>query len=139
MNHVFYIISIIVILLIISYGKIIRSMGATDILEKKVYDCTGCDGWAVTHFILYVLFGYLYADKHLFFLVLSIGWELIETYIGTHKIMINGKRFVLIGDQDGTGNITGDDNAWWYGRISDVAFNMLGYIIGDFYKRKIII
>ena len=92
----------------------------------------GCDGWAVTHFLLFTLFGYFFPGRYMFFLLASISWELFETFIGTHKIMIGGKRFVLIGDQDSDGNLTEDDDAWWYGRITDVAFNMTGYILGDF-------
>jgi len=92
----------------------------------------GCDGWAVTHFMLFTLFGFMFPNKHMFFLITSILWELFETYVGTHKIMINGKRFVLIGDSDADGNLNLDDNVFWYGRITDIAFNMTGYILGDF-------
>lgn len=136
MHHIFYIISILVIISIIAYGRILKKHKKADILEKNVVNCNGCDGWAVTHFMLFLIFGYFFSDKHLFFLILSIGWELFETYVGTHKIMIGGKRFVLIGGTDDEGNLSGDEE-WWYGRVTDVAFNMMGYIAGDFYRRKI--
>lgn len=137
MRCAFYILCIIAILSIIAYGKILKRYKKADILEKNILDCNGCDGWAVAHFILFLIFGYFFPDKHLVFLTISICWELFETYIGTHKLIINGKRFVLIGDQDDNGNITENEDAWWYGRISDISFNMMGYIIGDYYKRKL--
>ncbi len=141
MHYVFYIISIIVILSIIAYGKILKQHKKADILEKKICDADFCDGWTILHVLLYLLFGYFFPDRHLLFLIVSIIWELFETYLGTHKLMINGKRFVLIGKTDLDGNLTGedDDNDFWYGRISDVAFNMLGYTLGDYYQRKILV
>lgn len=141
MYYIFYIISILVIVSIIAYGKILKKHKKADILEKKFYDCDGCDFWGISHIFLYLIFGYFFPDKHMFFLILSIGWELFETYLGTHKIMIGGKRFVLIGKTDNDGNLTGenDDNDFWYGRVSDISFNMLGYVLGDYYKRKILV
>ncbi len=144
MHYIFYMISILVVLTIIAYGKILKKHKKADILEKKFYDCNGCDFWGISHVLLYLLFGYFFPDKHLFFLILSIGWELFETYLGTHKIMIGGKRFVLIGGTDDEGNLTGEDDdnlsgdqEYWYGRISDIAFNMVGYTLGDYYQRKL--
>jgi len=137
METTFYIISIISILFIISYGRLIRKTKSPDVLERNFMDCNGCDGWAATHFALFAWFGYLFPDNHLHFLLISVIWELFETYVGTHKVMINGERFVLIGSSAANGNLTGNDEDFWYGRISDVAFNMSGYILGDFYKRSV--
>lgn len=140
MHYVFYIISIIVILSIIAYGKILKQHKKADILEKKICNADFCDGWTISHVLLYLLFGYFFPDRHLLFLILSIGWELFETYLGTHKLMIGGKRFVLIGGTDDEGNLSGeDDDNFWYGRISDVAFNAIGYAFGDYYQRKILV
>lgn len=136
MEATFYIISIISILFIISYGRLIRKNHKHDILEKNVMDCEGCDGWAMTHFLLFSCFGYLFPGRHLYFLLVSIIWELFETYVGTHKIMINGHRFVLIGSTADDGHLSGNDEDFWYGRVTDVAFNMSGYILGDFYKKS---
>ena len=133
MNITFYIISILIFLMIMSYGKIIRDyMNGNDILEKNVMNCMGCDGWGIIHFILFIIYGYLFPDKHIFFLTLSILWELFETYVGTHKIIIGGKRFKM---GDSSNMYEPNENHWWYGRVSDIAFNMAGYIIGDCYRR----
>ena len=125
---------IITIFAIIIYGYIIRKTNTRDILEKKIYHhpiCQDIDGWSITHLIFFGVLGMLYPGNHLQFLVVGIGWEAIESFIGQNRIKISGKRLQLVGDQDCDGNMTGNDNAYWYGKESDIVVDMVGYCIGS--------
>ena len=57
-------------------------------------------------------------------------------YLGTHKLEVSGKRLKLIGDTDEDGDPTGNDDIWWFGRISDVCFDIGGYTVGTALAEK---
>lgn len=90
---------------IIIYGKLVRTVFKKDLLRTRLLPCEGCDLWALSHATLYFMLGYLF-PKHLFILMLmGIVWEVIETGLGT------------VSD-------------WWFGRTTDIAFNLVGLIGG---------
>lgn len=125
---------IVVVLFIIAYGYFIRRTGTRDVLEKKIIDrkgFEGCDGWGLTHLIFFAVLGVLYPGHYVQALAVSFGWEAVEDFLGTHKIEVSGKRLQLIGDTDADGKPTGNTDGYWYGRLSDVALNMSGYVLGS--------
>lgn len=110
------------------YGIVLQRTGASNVFRTKVLDCEACDVWSVTHVLLFFLFGLLYPNKHILFLMLGIGWELTETYLGKYKITVNDISFLLRNDI----SIAEHNNeSYWYGRTEDIGFNMIGYIVGD--------
>lgn len=99
---------------IVLYGLFLKGRSGSDALETKFAACQGCDFWALTHFALYLVLGYLF-PKHLGVLFLiGIGYELFEAFLGAS--MNIGKE------------------SWWYGRISDIVFNTLGMLIGAIFE-----
>jgi hypothetical protein len=39
------------------------NVSEADVLLCKFADCNGCDYWALTHFLLYLILGYLYPNR----------------------------------------------------------------------------
>lgn len=125
---------IIAVMLIVVYGFILRRVKCRDLLGKEIFNhpiCQNIDGWSVTHFLFFGFLGVLYPGHHLQFLLIGAGWEVIETVLGQNKFGTTGKRIQLIGEQDADGNLTGDDDAYWYGKESDIVVDMLGYCLGS--------
>lgn len=95
---------------IIVYGKLVHAVFKRDLLRTRLFPCEGCDLWALSHTILYFMLGYLFPE-HLFILMLmGIVWEVVETGLGTMS-------------------------DWWFGRTTDIAFNLVG-LIGGYVLRQ---
>ena len=130
---------IVSILLIVMYGCIIRRTKCRDILGKEYFNhpiCQNIDGWSGTHFLFFGLLGVMYPGHHLQFLMIGAGWEVIETVLGQNKIGTTGKRLQLIGEQDADGNLTGNDDAYWYGKESDIVVDIMAYCLGSAWADK---
>ena len=95
-----------------------------DPLKNELGIFPGCDYWSILHALLYFTLGCLFPNRYLAFFILGILWEAFETYNGTHNMKFFG--FQLNKDTDGKEN-------WWYGRTLDIAVNMFGYILGNYY------
>ena len=111
---------LIAILNIAVYGYIIQSIIKTDILENKFADCEGCDYWAFTHFILYVILAYNFPSYYILLFLVGVTYEYIEYLIGATD---NPLKFLGPIGSDG-------DQTWWYGIVSDIIFNTLGIFVG---------
>lgn len=120
------------VVLIFLYGMLVRNYFKKDILELKFGNCTGCDYWAVTHFLFFVLLGYIWPNLLVELVIIGVLWEFVETFLGTRKLKLFGRRVQLIGSTDENGNVIEDQSKdqWWYGRVSDIAFNTVGLVIG---------
>lgn len=125
---------LICIFLICIYGVFLRRTKRRDILANDFFSTSliqNINGWSMTHFAFFFLLGVLYPGHHLAALNAGIIWEFVEQGLGTNIIKINGKRIQLVGDAvDGVS--TGNDEAYWYGKTSDIIINILGYCIGDY-------
>ena len=84
----------------------------------------GLDGWSISHLLFYMLLGYLFPNKIILTLSLGIIWELFETYIGIYKPIIF-KDFGFCS--------TDNSKVWWYGKISDIIVNFIGFMIGQYF------
>ena len=123
-NWVYYISFIIPVVLIGTYGKY-RCNNKTfkDPLEKQII--FGLDGWSVTHFVFFMIMGYLYPNTIIQTTSLGIIWELFEHLYGKHRpgwLGGYGDCNDLATDKEG-GN-------WWYGKWTDIVCNMAGFLIG---------
>ena len=82
------------------------------------------DGWSLAHIGFFALLGYLYPDTFVVAMGLGIGWELFEQVLGKNRP----------GALGGFGDCITTDPAvegpWWFGRISDIVMNVLGFMLG---------
>lgn len=127
------------IMLIVLYGAFLRATKTRDFLGKTIYNhpiFQDIDGWSVTHFVFFGLLGILYPGQHLQFFLVGFGWEVVETLLGQHKFGMTGHRLQLIGEQDADGNLTGNADAYWYGKESDVVVDCFGYALGSAWAEK---
>lgn len=130
---------IVCILLIVLYGVVLRATKSRDILAKKIYThpiCQDIDGWSISHFLFFGLLGVLYPGQHLQFLCVGFLWEVIETVLGQNKFGTTGSRLQLIGEQDENGVPTGNNDAYWYGKESDVVVDIFGYSLGSAWAER---
>jgi hypothetical protein len=126
---VFYIIAVIAIFV---YGWYKRKMKSRDFLETKIVG--SLDGWSLTHLFFWFGIGFIYPDHYMQCLIISMLWEGFETVLGTTKIQLSGVRLQLIGATDENGypiDCTDAEDAFWYGRISDIGVNLLGMAMGS--------
>jgi len=122
---------LVVIIFIFTYGYVVRNYLKKDVLENNFAECQGCDYWAVTHFAFFTFLGFMFPQNLLLLTIFGILWEFIETLIGTREIKLSGRRLMLVGSTDENGNVTDPEkDKWWYGRVSDVAFNTVGIVVG---------
>ncbi|MFA6165798.1 MAG: hypothetical protein WC700_04220 [Gemmatimonadaceae bacterium] len=130
---------IVVVLFIVAYGWFLRSTHTRDVLATPIFNhpiCQNIDGWSISHFIFFGVLGLMYPGHHLQFFLVGFGWEVIETMLGQNQLEMSGKRVQLIGDQDEEGNTTGKNDAYWYGKESDVLCDALGYALGSAFAEK---
>ena len=127
-NRYYFIIIFVSIFSIFLYGKY-RCDNITkhkDVLEFSLFHKSeelGLDGWSITHYCLYVVFGYLYPNVLVVTISLGILWELFETYVGIYKPdVISGFGFCELSNNR--------YKVWWYGKWSDVVLNILGFLSG---------
>lgn len=131
-NLTIFIVVICSVISIFLYGGIVRRLKIKDPLEKE-FNCIGCDGWAFTHFLLFFFLGYVDPNRYITYSVIGIVWECIETILGQNDIRVSGKRVMLVGEgTEKDGKIEYSHNSWWYGRVTDVAFDICGYILGSY-------
>ncbi len=130
---------IVVVVAIVAYGAVLRATKARDILATPIYNhplLPDVDGWSVSHFVFFGLLGLMYPDRHLQFLTVGALWEVVETLLGQNRVEVSGKRLQLVGDQGSDGVSTGKDDAYWYGKSSDITIDIAGYSIGSALAKK---
>lgn len=120
------------VLFIVLYGAWLRWAGRPDVLERRLVEQpAGLDGWGLAHVFFFGLLGFLYPRRHAQFLLVGVAWELIESLLGQTNLRCGGSRLQLIGDTDAAGRPTGKEDAYWYGRSSDVLMDVVGYTLGS--------
>ena len=110
------------------YGYITKNHLNIDPLEKSFAPCNGCDWWAVTHVLFFLLLGFLFPNNLFEIMIIGIVWEIFETIMGSFKIMVFAHRPASLLDKQKNGDYI---EPWWYGRVTDIAFNLIGAISGS--------
>ena len=117
---------VIPLLFIFSYGKFrCTHKDFKDPLETQLF--WGLDGWSATHFFWFMVMGYLFPQTIILSMSVGIAWELFEHYYGKNRpgwLGGYGDCKDLASDKESDGN-------WWYGKWSDIACNILGFVIGQ--------
>lgn len=75
------------------------------------------DGWSLTHVLFYILLGYLFPNQFVPLMAAGVLWELTESYI-LNRLSSRGKCTEM------------DSGSWWFGRVSDIPMNAIGFAIG---------
>jgi hypothetical protein len=128
---VFYIVAVLAIVL---YGHLLRITKSRDPLAARLFHhpvLQDVDGWSVSHLLFFGLLGVMFPDRHLQFLLVGIGWEVVETALGQNRFEVSGRRVQLIGEQAADGRATGAADAYWYGKESDIVMDAIGYAVGS--------
>ena len=86
------------------------------------------DGWSISHFILYFLFGLYYPTKINFIIGMGILWELFEYFTSNSNIeILSSIRGISRCKIKSNENVNGD---WFYAKLSDVFVNAFGAFLG---------
>tara|TARA_B100000035_G_scaffold59582_1_gene47851 strand:+ start:2610 stop:3071 length:462 start_codon:yes stop_codon:yes gene_type:complete len=85
----------------------------------------GIDGWSISHYLFFLVYGFLYPNTFMLTMICGALWELFECYVGIAKPkLLSGLGFC-------TPLTSGNkQKIWWYGKPSDIIFNSLGFITG---------
>ena len=89
------------------------------------------DGWSITHFAFFALLGYLYPDTFWLSMGLGISWEAFEHILGKNRPAILG------GFGDCVTTDPGIQGSWWFGRVSDILMNLIGFIFGAWLRSQV--
>ncbi len=126
-------------LIIIFYGWLRCKKNFPDVLEFKLLKnnhLSNLDGWWISHFVLYLVMGYLYPYSLRLSFIIGCIWEFIEFLAGKYKPKILSSIGFCKSSKKGE-----KDKIWWYGKWEDVLINLLGLILGktirlnSFFKR----
>ena len=105
-----------------------------DILMTKI-PVGDLDGWSCAHVMFFALLGYLFPDMFLEAMIAGGIWEGIEAFLGKSRPSWMGG----FGDCDlRTDQVDTTHKNWWYGRVSDLFMNALGFGIGYYVRKNII-
>ena len=86
------------------------------------------DKWYLTHLLFYGMMGYLYPDILHLSMTMGFLWEAFEFYLGYYK----PKWFF------NCYNTKHNSSGCWYGRVSDIFVNYIGFITGSNLKSLIL-
>jgi hypothetical protein len=126
---------ILLIIIIVAIGRSLiffRNGMATKLIN---FGDIKIDFWSISHILLYVYFGYHFPDYFIEFLLIGTLWEYFESVYCQDwvKQLIgcnNSNSFICRKfDED-------RDCSYWYGKIDDVAMNMIGFVIGAYLAKK---
>jgi hypothetical protein len=82
------------------------------------------DLMTIVHFMLYIIFGYIYPNNYIIAFLIGILWEIFERIIVSNKVLYNlVKKYWIIPEVYWNENIVNT--------ISDKVINMLGYLVGN--------
>ena len=116
---------------IIIYGCILHFTKSSDFLNKKIinielFNKPCCSWWPVSHFILYFILGFLYPDYQFEFIMIGIGWELIEHVSSPISKLMRANNE----------NLTDIEyTSWVSGSFNDIIFNIIGLYTGIILNR----
>jgi len=94
---------------------------------------TTVDLWSITHVIMYAYFGWLMPGKGFEFFLFGVGFEVLEDYLASNA------KTQLFSCASGALSFwchSSSNDIYWYGKWDDLLFNLLGYTIGEFVKKK---
>ena len=133
-------ISLLLILSIFCYKCILEYMDIKYKNDPLLFNINNSiiNGWLISHFIVFMVAGYMYPDHFYFIMLIGICWEFIEMCIGYIKYIPILKNIVYNNSLLGNTLKAKDDN-WWYGQYEDIIVNIFGLVIGKYVLPIIVI
>lgn len=89
------------------------------------------DGWSIAHLLFFMVLGYMYPDTFLISMGLGVGWEAFEHFLGKQRPGYLGG----FGDCITTDPAL-EEGPWWFGRVSDIGMNALGFLLGAYLRQR---
>jgi hypothetical protein len=127
---------------IVLYGVFLHYVGTKDVLNKVLVKLEVGDTkypfsfWPFSHFILYVILGFLFPDIPLELTVAGIAWEALESITG-HALRskypeIRSRNFMDYLKQQKPREDKEDTQYadWMSGSLWDIVFNIIGLLVG---------
>jgi hypothetical protein len=110
---------------IIGYAKTICTKHASKnkkseplLTEIGIWNLTG---WSLTHVAFYAFLGFMFPTDFKLLMLMGVIWEILEQYV------LNGVEWA---------KADCIDDVWWYGRVSDLFMNAIGFWLGYAIFRK---
>jgi hypothetical protein len=86
------------------------------------------DGWSAIHIAQFTFLGFLFPAYFIFIMGIGLAWEGMEFLYESRKLQFfQGFGHCVSTDQS-------PDKVWWYGKVSDIFSNLLGFGIGYFLR-----
>ena len=108
-----------------------------DPLNKKVIDApfigkNCCSWWPLSHYIAFLIFGYIWPQyaKHLF--GLGVAWEMVE-YLLKVLMTPKGEELKFKRTRNDDGDV--EYEQWWSSSKKDILFNGAGILSGIYIKK----
>lgn len=95
------------------------------------------DFWSISHVVLYIYFGYFFPEYFVEFLIIGALWEVFESTFCKNSLQkIFGCNSTSTNKICNTlSKLTSCD--YWYGKLDDIAMNMIGFVIGAWLSTRI--
>ena len=124
--------AIVVSLLFVMTGNIYKN-SFQNILKKPLLHINAfhLDWWSVSHFLLYLFFGFVMPGYPLSFFTMGVIFEIFE------DAMANDESTKLVNCNTKAPNLihkimcNGSKDSYWYSNVSDIAINLFGYVVGQ--------
>ena len=125
-----FFVPVIIIGIIIIVGNIFKST-VQQKMKTSLFNFAGIDidGWSISHVLLYIYFGYNFPMYFAEFLIIGTIWEIFENLFCKESF----EKIINSRDSDNffCNNIRQFNSCdYWYGKVDDVAMNMIGFVIG---------
>lgn len=131
-DQLYFIICSLCVCLILAYGNY-RCFNKDTYFKDPLLTKLGLldlDGWSLTHVLFYVLLGYLFPDHFVPLMLMGVLWEIVEEFVLNRLSSARSKCDKIVLPRD-------HENRWWFGRVSDIPMNALGFVIGFHLKNKL--
>ena len=104
-----------------------------DILEFSLFKDSkkhGIDGWLLSHYLFFVLLGYMHPNVMRLSILIGLLWEIFEWWVGVYK----PKFLEGIGFCPSPSGAKKRGKVWWYWKWQDPVANTLGFITGKYLR-----
>jgi len=104
-----------------------------DILEFSLLKNSkkyGVDGWLLSHYLFFVMMGFIYPNTLRISVIMGLLWEIFEWYCGVYK----PKCLEGIGFCKSPSGAKQRGKVWWYWKWQDPIANTLGFITGKYIR-----
>ena len=104
-----------------------------DILEFSLLKNSkkyGVDGWLLSHYLFFVMMGFIYPNTLRISVIMGLLWEAFEWYCGVYK----PKCLEGIGFCKSPSGAKKRGKVWWYWKWQDPIANTLGFITGKYIR-----